>query len=65
MNGYDVTAVVMASVVAGSPGTRVPPYTVLKMLGNCVPGRPAAMSARPDNGPNENMNVWVPLAMVE
>jgi hypothetical protein len=53
------------SVVAGSPGRRVPGYGVLKVLGNSVPGWPLAMSASPDNGPNENMNVCTPLAIVE
>src|SRR5579864_744810 len=65
MNGYEVTAVVIPFVVAGSPGTRVPVYTVLNTLGTRVPARPAAISARPDNGPNENINVCTPLAMVE
>ena len=56
----------IASVVAGSPGSkRAAGYTVLNTLGNSVPGSPAAISARPDNGPNENMNVCVPFAMVE
>ena len=27
-------------------------------------GRPAATSAKPESGPNENMNVWVPSASV-
>ena len=40
-------------------------YGVLKIFGNWVPGRPAAMSARPESGPNENMNVCVPSAIVE
>ncbi len=65
LNGYEVTVVSIPSVVAGSPGTRIPLYTLLNTLGNCVPGRPAAISARPDNGPNENINVCTPLAMVE
>src|SRR5450631_374820 len=51
------------SVVAGSPGIKVPENTVLKTLGYSVPELalrepsvlPAAMSARPDSGPNENM----------
>src|SRR5271166_5603185 len=53
------------SVVAGSPGRRVPGYCVLKTLGNCVPGKPLVMSASPESGPNENMNVCVPFAIVE
>ena len=58
-------AIAAPSVVAGSPGTNVPGYTLLNTFGNCVPGKPFAMSASPDSGPNENMNVWVPSAMVE
>src|SRR5215469_9221282 len=34
------------------------------MYGNSVPAWPAAMSARPESGPNENMNVCVPSASV-
>jgi len=56
--------VVAPSVVAGSPRVSVPGYGVLKISGNWVPGRPAAMSARPESGPNENMKVWVPSASV-
>src|SRR5215472_17380780 len=50
--GYEVTELVIASVVAGSPGTSVPPNTVLKVVGNSVPGRPAVISAMPESGPN-------------
>ena len=55
-----------SSVVAGSPGCSgvAPVYRPLKTLGNCVPGRPRAMSQSPDNGPKENMNVCVPSAIV-
>src|SRR5947209_16733860 len=53
LNGYEVTVVSIPSLVAGSPGTRIPLNTLLNVLGNSVPGRPAAISARPDNGPNE------------
>jgi hypothetical protein len=52
-------------VVAGSPGRRVPGYVVLKTEGNSVPGKPFAISASPDSGPKENMNVCVPFAIVE
>src|SRR3974390_2465353 len=64
----------MPSLVAGSPGKRfvivwvgvtVFVYTVLKTLGGSVPGRPWAISASPDSGPNANMNVCVPFAIVE
>src|ERR1700751_1860377 len=50
------------SVVAGSPGCSVP-AGVLNVDGNSVPGSPFAMSARPDNGPKENIYVWVPSAI--
>jgi len=51
-------------VVAGSPTCGVPGKTVLNAFGNCVPGSPFAMSARPDSGPKENMYVCVPSPMV-
>src|SRR5439155_14341136 len=52
-------------LVAGSPGCSgvAPGYTALKTLGNCVPGRPLAMSVSPDNGPKENRYVCVPSPM--
>jgi hypothetical protein len=54
------------SVVAGSPRTSaVPLYGVLKIYGNWVEGWPAATSAKPESGPNANMNVCVPSAIVE
>src|ERR1700733_2815647 len=62
------------SVVAGSPGEgvappllpeSVPANVVLKTSGNSVPGWPLAISARPDSGPKEYMNVWVPSPIVE
>jgi hypothetical protein len=53
------------SVVAGSPGCKVTGATVLKTFGKSVPGSPAAMFANPDNGPNENIKVCVPSAIVE
>jgi hypothetical protein len=64
---------VAPSVKAGSPRTNgveqlaalvQPGYGVLKTYGNWVDGRPAAMSAKPESGPNENMNVCVPSASV-
>src|SRR6266853_4099862 len=55
--GYVVVLASAPSVVAGSPGAITPVYTVLKTLGNSVPGRPAAISASPDSGPKENMYV--------
>ena len=36
----------------------------LNVLGGSVPGRPLAMSASPDRGPNENMYVCVPSPIV-
>jgi hypothetical protein len=53
--------------VAGSPGRTGtgPGYTVLKTLGNSVPGPPLAMSTSPDNGPKENMYVCVPSPIDE
>src|SRR5579859_3741266 len=69
VSGYVMGQVLatIPSVVAGSPGRRgtVPGYIVLNTAGNSVPGRPLAMSASPDSGPKENMNVCVPLAIVE
>src|ERR1700686_1342709 len=55
-----------SSVVAGSPGISFvgPAYGVLKTVGDSVPAWPFAMSARPDNGPKENMYVCVPSAIV-
>jgi len=64
---------VAPSVVAGSPRCNgfeqldplaQPGYGVLKIFGNWVDGRPAATSAKPDRGPNENINVCVPSASV-
>jgi hypothetical protein len=63
------------SVVAGSPRCSVPVqvvgvgqfgagHGVLNLSGNWVDGRPAATSAKPESGPNENMNVCVPSASV-
>jgi hypothetical protein len=37
---------------------------MLKIYGNWVEGRPAATSAKPESGPNENMNVCVPSPIV-
>jgi hypothetical protein len=53
--------------VAGSPGRTGtgPGYTVLKTIGNSVPGPPLAMSTSPDNGPKENMYVCVPSPIDE
>jgi hypothetical protein len=42
-----------------------PGHGVLKTFGNWVAAWPAAMSAKPESGPKENMNVCVPSAMVE
>src|SRR5271167_5048694 len=56
---------VAPSVVAGSPRVSVPGYGVLKTYGNCVDGWPAATSAKPESGPNENMKICVPSAIVE
>src|SRR6516164_3867903 len=56
--------VVPPALVAGSPGTRRPGDTVLKSVGNWVPGLPLAMSASPDSGPKENMYVCVPSPIV-
>src|ERR1700722_18009658 len=55
------------SVVAGSPGRRLlsDGYNVLKVEGNSVPGWPFAMSASPAKGPNANMKVCVPSAIIE
>src|SRR6267143_234071 len=67
MSGTSPTAPLYATpLVAGSPGCSgvAPGYTVLKTLGNCVPGRPLAMSVSPDNGPKENRYVCVPSPMV-
>ena len=55
---------VASPVVAGSPGSNVPLYTLLNLSGNCVPGRPLAMSDRPESGPKENMYVCVPSPIV-
>jgi hypothetical protein len=52
-------------VVAGSPGISWLFGRVLKTFGYCVPGRPFEMSEMPDSGPNENMYVCVPSAIVE
>src|SRR5215469_11899756 len=52
------------SVVAGSPRTSVPGYGVLKTVGNSAPVLPEAMSASPESGPKENINVCVPSASV-
>src|SRR6267143_4692697 len=56
----------VSTVVAGSPGSSgvAPAYTILKAVGDFVPGRPFAMSAIPDNGPKENMYVCVPSPIV-
>src|ERR1700746_3997811 len=51
-------------VVAGSPGESAPVYCTLNSFGKSVPGWPLAIFERPDNGPNENMYVWVPSPMV-
>jgi hypothetical protein len=56
--------VIAPSVEAGSPRVSVLGYGALKIFGNWVPGWPAAISARPESGPNENMNVWVPSPSV-
>src|SRR5215472_7959732 len=67
---------VAPSVVAGSPGTngvaqvelaRVaqPGHGVLKINGGSAPVRPAAMSAKPESGPKENIKICVPSAIVE
>jgi hypothetical protein len=70
---YGDIPLVAPSVVAGSPRIRgveqlllsvQPGYGTLKPLGNCVPGRPAAISASPESGPKENMNVCVPSPIV-
>jgi hypothetical protein len=61
------------SVAAGSPRCSgvpqllslvQPGHMVLKTAGNSLPGRPAAMSSRPESGPKENMKVCVPSASV-
>jgi hypothetical protein len=65
---------VAPSLVAGSPGSNGfvqvlvvahPGHGVLKIYGNWVDGRPAATSARPESGPNENMKICVPSPIVE
>jgi hypothetical protein len=65
---------VAPSVVAGSPGTKgvvqvelvaQPGHGELKIYGDSLPGRPAAMSAKPESGPNENMKICVPSPIVE
>ena len=70
---YGDMPLVAPSVVAGSPRSsgvaQLDPlvqlvYGVLKTSGNWVEGRPAATSARPERGPNANMNVCVPSASV-
>jgi hypothetical protein len=66
---HGAAPLVAPSVVAGSPrvsGTLLTSLNgVLKIYGYCVPGRPAAMSARPESGPNENMKIWFPSPIVE
>jgi hypothetical protein len=73
VNVHGDAPLVAPSVVAGSPRIRgveqlllsvQPGYGTLKPLGNCVPGRPAAISASPESGPKENMNVCVPSPIV-
>jgi hypothetical protein len=65
---HGAAPLVAPSVVAGSPRVSVllltALYGVLKIYGSWVDGRPAATSARPESGPNENMNVCVPSASV-
>jgi hypothetical protein len=62
---HGTAPLVAPSVVAGSPRVSVPGNGVLKTFGNWVLGWPAATSASPESGPNENMNVCVPSAIVE
>jgi hypothetical protein len=64
LGAHGEAPVVAPSVAAGSPRVSVPGYGVLKIFGNWVAGWPAAISARPESGPNENMNVWVPSPSV-
>jgi hypothetical protein len=61
---HGVAPLVAPSVVAGSPRVSVPENGVLKTFGNWVDGWPAATSAKPESGPNENMNVCVPSPIV-
>src|ERR1700741_1121419 len=80
VTGFDVDAhgvyeppEIAPSVVAGSPGTsgvaqlellEQPGQGRLKISGTGGDGGPAATSANPESGPNENMNVCVPSASV-
>jgi len=71
---YGEAPLVAPSVVAGSPGSNgvlqvelvaQPSHGLLKIYGNWVDGRPAATSAKPESGPNENMKICVPSPIVE